>query len=81
MNTIGKPERETQERIIALFRDELGYCYLGDHSIRAANSNIEDELLGKYLMKAGYTMEQVSRAIYLPRTEAENPNRYLHDNN
>lgn len=25
---IGKPERETQERIIALIRDELGYRYL-----------------------------------------------------
>ena len=81
MNTIGKPERETQERIIALFRDELGYRYLGDHSIRAGNSNIEDELLGKYLIKAGYTMEQISRAIYLLRAEAENPNRSLHDNN
>jgi type I restriction enzyme R subunit len=81
MSNIGKSERETQDRVIALFRDELGYRYLGDHSSRVGNSNIEDEWLGSYLLKAGYTMEQVSRAIYLLRTEAENSNRSLHDNN
>jgi len=27
---VGKPERETQRRVIALFRDELGYRFLGD---------------------------------------------------
>ena len=41
MSGIGKPERVTQERVIALFRDELGYRYLGDWSDRAANSNID----------------------------------------
>ena len=81
MNTIGKPERETQDRIIKLFRDELRYRYLGDWSDRPGNSNIEEALLAAYLMKDGYTMEQISRAIYLLRTEAENPNRSLYDNN
>ena len=28
MNNIGKPERATQDRIIALFHDELDYDYL-----------------------------------------------------
>jgi hypothetical protein len=27
MSDIGKPERETQRRVIALFRDELGYRF------------------------------------------------------
>jgi len=30
MSDIGKPERATQNRVIALFRDELSYHYLGD---------------------------------------------------
>lgn len=45
MNDIGKPERETQNRIIALFCDELRYRYLSDWTYREGNSNIEDALL------------------------------------
>jgi type I restriction enzyme R subunit len=29
-NKIGKPERVTQNRIIQLFKNELGYTYLGN---------------------------------------------------
>ncbi len=45
MSGIGKPERVTQNRVVALFRSELGYDYLGDRTDRAGNSNIEDGLL------------------------------------
>jgi hypothetical protein len=34
MNDIGKPEGETQRRVIALFRDELGNRFLGDWTDR-----------------------------------------------
>lgn len=81
MNGVGKPERVTQQRLIALFSDELGYRYLGDWSDRVGNSNIEEELVGTYLKGARYTAEQVSRAIYMLKTEANNPNRSLYDNN
>ena len=81
MSAIGKSERQTQNRVIALFRDELGYRYLGDWSDRPNNSNIDEKLLGDYLTRCGYTSEQISRAIYLLRIEAENPNRKLYDNN
>ena len=37
---IGKPERATHNRVVKLFRDELGYRYLDDWSDRD-NSNIE----------------------------------------
>lgn len=80
MNGIGKPERVTQNRVIALFRDELRYRFLGERSDRD-NSNIEEELLTAWLTKCKYAPEQISRAIYLLRTEATNPNRSLYENN
>lgn len=81
MNGIGKRERETQNRLIALFRDELGYRYAGHWGDRPNNSNIEEKLLKDYLARVDYSPEQTNRAIYLLRTEADNPNRSLYDNN
>lgn len=81
MSDIGKSERVTQNRIVGVFRDELGYEYLGDWTDRQANSNVEDDFLSAYLAKAGYTSDQISRAVYLLHIEADNPNRSLYDNN
>lgn len=81
MSDIGKPERATQNRIIALFRDELKYDYLGDWTDREGNSNIEEGLLTAYLTKRGYAPTQISVALYKLRTEADNHNRSLYGNN
>jgi type I restriction enzyme R subunit len=81
MSEIGKSERETQNRIIVLFRDELGYRYLGDWRDREGNSNIEEGLLTAYLNRCGYTADQINVAIYKLRTEANNHNRTLYGNN
>ena len=45
MTTVGQPERAAQNRVVALFRDELGYRYLGDWTDRDSNNNIEEGLL------------------------------------
>ena len=81
MNSVGQTERATQNRVVALFRDELGYRTLGDWTDRAGNSNIEEGLLTAWLGKTGYSPDQIGRALYLLRTEADNPNRSLYDNN
>ena len=54
MSTIGQLERATQNRVIALFREELGYRYLGNWTDRDGNSNIEAGLLTAYLTRSGY---------------------------
>ena len=81
MSNIGQPERATQNRVIALFRDELGYRYLGDWRDRDGNSNIDEGLLTTYLTKCRYTPAQISSALYKLHTEADNHNRGLYGNN
>lgn len=81
MSAIDKPERVTQNRVIALFHDELGYSYLGDWTDRYGNSNIEEGLLTDYLTRNGYTHEQIGAALYKLRTEADNHSRNLYGNN
>ena len=81
MSDVGKPERETQRRVKALFHDELGYRYLGDWTDRPDNSNIDEGLLTAYLTRNGYTTAQISAALYKLRTEADNHSRSLYGNN
>jgi len=81
MSPIGQPERSTQKRVIALFRTELGYRYLGDWTDRTGNSNVEEALLTPYLTRNGYSPEQITKAVYALRTEADNHNRGLYENN
>jgi len=80
MNPIGKSERATQNRVVALFRTALGYRYLGDWSERV-NRHIEEDLLREWLAQRGHTPEQISRALDLLGREANNPTRSLYDNN
>src|SRR5258708_9598798 len=81
MSTVGQPERATQDRVINLFRDELGYRYLGDWTDRDGNGNIEEDLLSAWLAKQGYTSTQISVAFHKLRTEADNHSRTLYGNN
>lgn len=81
MTDIGKPERITQNRVVKLFCDELGYSYLGNWADRAGNSNIEEGLLTDYLASVGYSPAQISSALYKLRTEANHPDRSLYGSN
>ncbi len=80
MDTIGQPERVTQDRLIRLFIDELGYRYLGDRS-DFENSNIWEEHLRAWLLRSGYTHTQIDRTIEILHREADNHNRTLYGNN
>ncbi|WP_295452311.1 type I restriction endonuclease [uncultured Thiodictyon sp.] len=81
MSTVGQPERATQDRVIALFRDELGYRYLGDWTDRVGNSNIDEGLVSAWLNKSGYTPARIAVALHKLWTEAGNHNRTLYGNN
>jgi len=80
MSGVGRPERATQNRVIALFRDELHYRYLGAWTDRDENSNIETHLLTPFLIRSGYRPDQVNRAIGQFFIEAHNHSRGLYGN-
>ncbi len=80
MGEIGKPERVTQERVIKLFKDELGYDYLGDWTYRT-NGNIDEGMLTAWLERSGYSQAQIQSAQQKLITEAANPNRSPYANN
>ena len=78
---IGQPERATQNRIVKLFQEQLHYDYLGNWEDRASNSNIEENYLRPFLQKQGYSPVQISRAITILRSTANNYNESLYTNN
>ena len=80
MSDIGKSERATQNRVIALFLDELRYRLLGDWSDRV-NRQIDEGLLRDWLANRGHTPEQIGRTLDLLGREANNPTRSIYDNN
>jgi len=81
MTKVGSPERITQNRVIKLFQEELGYTYLGDWQERPNNSNIEEALLTAYLQKRDYNAAQITKAIYALKTTANNLNDSLYTAN
>ena len=78
---VGQSERETQNRVVRLFRDELGYEYLGNWEWREGNDHIEEKLLTQYLKRVGYSAAQVSKAVFELKTIAANLNDRLYTAN
>lgn len=63
-SSVGKLERETQNRVVDLFQNELGYRYLGNWEERENNSQLEEEILRDWLLnKKKYSANLVDNAI------------------
>jgi len=80
---VGQIERKTQDRIVKLFSEkaELGYTYLGNWEERQDNSNIEEELLVKFLKKHGHSDGLIKKALYELNKIATVGNRSLYGAN
>lgn len=63
MSNVGQIERKAQDRVVALFRDTLGYEYLGNWAGREGNSNVERQLLEMNLEKRGYGVPHIVKAV------------------
>ena len=64
MNTVGEKEIRTQKNVIAFFKEELDYNYLGDWHHRQDNSNIEKALLMDWLKRQGHSEQIISRVLF-----------------
>ena len=63
MSQIGQPERQTQNRVVRLFVEKLGYIYYGDWQQRRSNSNIEKKILKTWLEKHGVSPGLINKAL------------------
>ena len=78
MSTVGEREIRTQERVVAFFRDVLGYTYLGHWQDRLDNSNIEKEQLTDWLTSRGHDNGIITKVLYeLGRASALGSSRPL----
>jgi len=79
---VGQKERAVQKRVVALFRDRLGYDYLGDWHERADNRAVESEMLTRFLSEVqGYDTELIKRAMFQLEQAAGNQSASLFDVN
>lgn len=63
MSKVGQIERKTQDRVVKLFTEQLGFEYLGSWEDRVGNSNIEEELLRQNLLARGYDEVIIGKAL------------------
>ena len=64
MSTVGQREIRTQKRVIAFFKDALGYAYLGNWQDRVNNCNIERELVTDWLKEQGHSGKIINDNFY-----------------
>ena len=74
-------ERLTQNRIVQLFHNQLGYEYYGNWEERTGNSNIEEGYLRRFLEKQGYSTPLVNKAIAEAKSVAGSFTGNLYDRN
>jgi type I restriction enzyme R subunit len=82
MSDVGQKERLTQQRVVKLFHERLGYDYLGDWTDREGNRNVEEDLLRKFLReKQGYDETLITRALHDFTRAAGDTSKSLYDRN
>jgi type I restriction enzyme R subunit len=81
MSTVGQIEKKTQARVVALFRNQLGYDYLGNWIDREGNRNIEEMYLRPFLKARGYDQSLITRALFEVQKVATDQSRSLYDIN
>ncbi len=64
MSTVGQREIRTQKRVIAFFKDALGYAYLGNWQDRANNRNVEEEMVSNWFEGQGHNKKIIDKVLF-----------------
>lgn len=81
MSNVGQRERATQQRVIQLLTEQLGYRYLGNWHDRDNKNIVENELTG-WLHEQGVDEGLITRAVHeLERAAALGAGQNLYDAN
>ena len=63
MSNVGQLERKTQNRVVKFFTEQLNYDYLGNWEYREGNSNIEKDLVTRWLKGRGISDALITRTL------------------
>ncbi|NLZ05570.1 MAG: HsdR family type I site-specific deoxyribonuclease [Phycisphaerae bacterium] len=82
MSMVGEKEARTQKRVVEFFLNALEYSYLGYWKDRDGNSNVEEELLAKWLKRQGHDDKIIGKVLYqLGKARALSGSKTLYDAN
>ena len=82
MGDVGEREIRTQRRVVAFFREGLGYDYLGHWQDRTGNRNVEEDLVRDWLERQGHDDGIITRALReLDKATSLGGGKTLHDAN
>ncbi|MCD4734557.1 MAG: restriction endonuclease subunit R, partial [Bacteroidales bacterium] len=81
MTKIGQIERITQNRVVKLFQEKLKYRYLGNLEEKDDNSNIDTDILTKYLLDCGYSQTLIKKALFALNKVAGDQTSSIYDVN
>lgn len=81
MSTVGQIERATQQRIVKLFSETLGYDYLGNWSDRVGTRNVDMDLSHSFLKSQGYDDALITKALHQLSKVAGDQTKSLYDCN
>jgi type I restriction enzyme R subunit len=81
MSRVGEIERITQNRVVKLFEEKLGYKYLGNLKDEENNRNVETRILRNYLREKGYSEKLIERALSKLNRAVTNQSNSLYDVN
>ena len=82
MSAVGQREIQTQRRVVAFFRNALGYAYLGHWQDRSGNRNVEREHITDWLKRQGHSDKIIDKALFeLNKAAALGGSKTLYDAN